>query len=274
MTWRLHLLACILLLGLGSHGAGHAQGAPQRIVSGNQCTDRLLAALVDAGRIAALSRLAGDVLPDLPRIAGSVESILEQSPDLVLLGPEGQGRKGDILRGFGVQVLAVDIPESIAAQRDLTLRLGLALGAGEKAEKLAGLLPQEVQPISEQAPTALWLAPRLYAFGPASLAGDVLAAAGWRNALGPDAPGWTSLSLERVLAQPADLLVTEGSDGLSWAEALLDHPALAHLSGARVRLEGEGERISCDPVATARVIDMLRGLRTPGSAARRGGAAG
>lgn len=231
---------------------------PQRIVSANQCSDALLPALVEPARIAGQSRLAEDGLPTVPRISGSLDSILALQPDLVLIGPEGRGRKEELLRGFGLEVMVFDLPDGLDALRALLRRMGARLGAEERAEALADGLPM-AQPVAADAPQALWLAPNLYAFGAGTMAGDLLAASGWRNGLGPDAQGWVSLTLEGLLARPVALLITGGADGASRAEGLLAHPVLEKVGHRRLELPSEG--LGCDPAAVKRVVEVLREAR-------------
>jgi len=231
---------------------------PQRIVSANQCSDVLLPALVEPARIAGLSRLAGDNLPAVPRISGSLDSILALQPDLVLIGPEGRGRKEELLRGFGLEVMVFDLPDGLDALRELLRRMGARLDAVEQAEALADGLPL-AGPVDADAPQALWLAPNLYAFGAGTMAGDLLAASGWRNGLGTDARGWVSLTLEGLLARPVALLITGGAEGASRAEGLLAHPALDKVGHSRLVLPSEG--LGCDPAAVMRVAELLRTAR-------------
>lgn len=232
--------------------------APRRIVSANQCSDALLPVLVGADRVAGLSRLAEEVLAQVPRISGSIGSILALKPDLVLIGPEGRGRKGELLRGFGLDVMIFDLPDGLDALRRLLLAMGERLDVRDRAQALAERLPT-VQPVEMDAPRAIWLAPNLYAFGAGTMAGDLLAASGWRNGLGPDAQGWVSLTLERLLAQPVALLVTGGTDGASRAEGLLAHPALDGAGHRRLELPAEGA--NCDPIAVVRQVEELRAVR-------------
>lgn len=231
---------------------------PGRIVSANQCSDALLPALVEPARIAGLSRLAGDGLPQVPRITGSLDSILALQPDLVLTGPEGRGRKEELLRGFGLEVMVFDLPDGLDALRELLRRMGARLGAAERAEALADGLPM-ARPVAADAPQALWLAPNLYAFGAGTMAGDLLAASGWRNGLGPDAQGWVSLTLEGLLARPVTLLISGGTEGASRAEGLLAHPVLDKVGHRRLELPSEG--LGCDPAAVMRVAELLRAAR-------------
>ena len=257
-------LSVALVCGLG--GQAFAQPRTGGVASINQCADQIALALGPPGSLRAVSRLvdetpSGAMAPDLPRLSGGIDSVLGAGVATVLMGPEGRGRKGQLLRGFGVDVVVLDPPGSLEGLAEAVDRAGAALDAVPQAAVLAANLRQAAIPprTGREAPRALWLAPNLLAMGRGTLADSVLSAAGWANALRDDQQGWVRLSLEQVLMTQASQVLLAAPEGQSRAEALLRHPALIHAIGARTRLSAGA--LGCDPVGVLRAIDTLSSWR-------------
>lgn len=216
---------------------------PQRIVSLNLCADELVLRLADPGHVASVTWLARDpggsnvavAAQAVPVNRGLAEEIVPLKPDLVLAGAFTTRTTTALLRRFGIPVLELGAPESLAATyaqiSTVADRLGVpARGAAlvREMEDAFAALP----PVPARRPTALVLRPNGFTAGRGSLADEVLARAGLDNLaarLSPDRMGQVTLE-EVVLAQPDLLIINASEDGPpSLADELLHHPALAGL---------------------------------------------
>ena len=227
-----------LVLGFCLALAAPALAAPGRVVSINLCTDQLAMLLAAPGQLVSVSWLAADPrssalaaeAADYPVNYGRAEEIYLLRPDLVLAGSFTAQATVGMLRRLGVPVMVVEPATSIAEARAQITALGAALGREAAAAELiarfdAGLAA--APPPRAPRPGAAAVGANGYVAGPASLAGDVLARAGFANILaGPELSG-ARLSLEEILMAAPDLLVLpESYPGWSQAEEILHHPAL------------------------------------------------
>jgi len=208
--------------------------AAERVVSLNLCTDQLLVLLAPE-KIAALSPLARDkalsfVAPQaarLPQVRADAEAVLQQRPDLVLAGQYGAQLALAAIAARGVPVLRIGLPGSFGAIRTQIRQVASALGVPGRGEALIAAMDRHLT-VRRAAGTAILLEPRGWTSGPGTLGNAVLHAAGYRNV------GGGRIGLEALLAHPPDVLVTaEAPIWPSLATAMLDSPALAHLTRRR-----------------------------------------
>ncbi|PZQ52417.1 MAG: ABC transporter substrate-binding protein [Rhodovulum sulfidophilum] len=237
-----------VLLGLLALAAGPVAAAPARVVSMNLCADQLAMLLAAPGQLVSVSYLARD--PHSSAMAaeaaaypvnhGLAEEIFLLDPDLVLAGDFTHQPAVAMLRRLGVPVLVLAPASSLAEARAQILALGAALGREDRAAELiaeidAGLAAAAAPP-DDAPPRAAILGASGYASGPASLPGDVLAAAGFANILDPASMGGR-LSLETLLMARPDLIVLpEPYPGWSRAEEFPRHPALLDSGAATLTL--------------------------------------
>lgn len=211
-----------------------AAEAATRVVSLNLCTDQMLVLLAPKS-VAALSPLARDPAISavaaeaarLPVVRVSAEAVLRVHPDLVLAEKYGAEAVVAVLRDLGLRVVTIADPETFPAIRAEITRLAALLDARARGAAIIARMGRELAGLPRPAHprSAIVLEPRGLAVGPASLAGAVLAAAGFRDAA---RGGW--LSLEILVAHPPDLLVLPTAAGPpSLATNLLRNPALAGL---------------------------------------------
>jgi iron complex transport system substrate-binding protein len=230
------LLAACLVLALAAPGLA----APGRVVSMNLCTDQLAMLLAAPGQLVSVSWLATDPRSStmvaeaaaFPTNAGRAEEIFLLAPDLVLAGSYTDRPTVAMLHRLGIPVLEVPPAASLAEARTQITAVGAALGRAAAAADLVARLDAAlaaVPPVPGPRPTAAIVGAGGYALGPESLSGDVLAAAGFANVLGPMGHAAAArLSVEELLASAPDLLVLpELYPGWSQAEEFLHHPALA-----------------------------------------------
>ncbi|WP_290689905.1 MULTISPECIES: ABC transporter substrate-binding protein [unclassified Haematobacter] len=252
-----------------SPAAGTA-AVSRRVVSVNLCTDQLAMMLAAPGQLVSISHLASDPRSSAmteeaaryPHNHGLAEEIVLLQPDLVLAGRYGSAATTALLRRIGVPVEVFDPETSLAGIRDNVRRMGAALGRTAEAESLVKRFDADLaalgQPPADRRRAALYYA-NGYTAGDASLAGEILAAAGLANIaseLGLRGGGMVSLE-QLVLADPDLIIRGERYAGSSRAEDLLDHPALAALAGAAQGALADGDWVC----GTPHVIDAVRRLR-------------
>ncbi|WP_026299455.1 ABC transporter substrate-binding protein [Elioraea tepidiphila] len=233
--------ALVLLLTVGQ-----AAAKPARVVSLNLCADQFVVALAERERIAALSPLAVDPAlsavaaeaAGIPRVRTVAEEVLPLNPDLAIVGPWGAARVAAMLEARGVAVLRLGLAEDFDAILRHLRSVAAALGETARGEALAASIARDLAAIRRRAdaPRALVWQARGFVPGRGTLPDAVLRAAGLGNAA-PFA-GYGFVSLERLLADPPDLLVTAPAAGPpSLSEALLEHPALARAAIPRARID-------------------------------------
>jgi iron complex transport system substrate-binding protein len=256
--WSSSLLAALLL------AAGTAAAKPARVVSLNLCADQFVVALAERDRIAALSPLAADPAlsavaaeaEGIPRARPIAEEVLPLRPDLAIAGPWGAARVAAMLDSRGVAVLRLGLAEDFAAILAQLRKVAAALGETGRGEALAGAIARElaaIPPRPEPRRALVWQA-RGFVPGRFTLPDAVLRAAGLANAA-PFA-GYGFVSLERLLADPPDLLVTApAAFPPSLSEALLEHPALARAAIPRARIDPAW--LACGGPATVRAVQTL-----------------
>jgi iron complex transport system substrate-binding protein len=216
------------------------------VVSLNLCADQFVVALAERERIAALSPLAVDPAlsavaaeaAGIPRVRTVAEEVLPLNPDLAIVGPWGAARVAAMLEARGVAVLRLGLAEDFDAILRHLRSVAAALGETARGEALAASIARDLAAIRRRAdaPRALVWQARGFVPGRGTLPDAVLRAAGLANAA-PFA-GYGFVSLERLLADPPDLLVTAPAAGPpSLSEALLEHPALARAAIPRARID-------------------------------------
>lgn len=216
-----------------------AGAAPQRVVSMNLCSDQLAMMLAAPGQLVSVSSLSRD-----PRLspmadqaagyaanAGRAEEIYLMRPDLVIAGTYTPAATVAMLRRLGVRVEVLPPAEDFGAIRTEITRMGALLGRADAAGELLARFDADLASLrgaEGQGRAALYYA-NGFTSGPDTLAGSILAAAGYANiAAEQGIIATTALPLERlVMARPDRLITGARWPGRSRAEAILDHPALA-----------------------------------------------
>lgn len=271
---RLLGLACLMSIA-GLPGAPLAD-KPQRIVSMNLCVDQLLMALVEPARIASVSFLSAD--PNSSALAGQAqrfplnhglaEEILPLEPDLVLASTvTGQPTVG-LLRSFGYRVVQLPLAEKlsdVAAQ--LTL-VGEAVGEVERGRALIGEFEARLAALQPEMgaarPRAAVYGANGYTYGPGTLVGEVVEAAGFDNlAREMDLDGITHLPLEVLVAGRPDVLIlgVAPHERPALAGEVLRHPALRRAFPPATRLIVPEPLWNCGAPAVAEAAERLAELR-------------
>lgn len=234
-------LAAVLLLGSG--GPVPAGEAPARVVSLNLCTDQLAMLLAAPGQLVAVSYLARDPLSSpmaaeavaYPITRGQAEEVFLLRPDLVLAGTYTTRATVELLRRLGVRVEEFAPPAALVDVGVQMRAVGAALGRAEEGARMAEAFEARLATLrAEPGPRAALYDAGGYTGGEHTLAGEILAAAGFRNVaseVGLEAGGFLPLE-PLLLAQPDAVVTGEVYPGASRAEEILSHPALASLTRA------------------------------------------
>lgn len=252
---------------------------PQRVVSMNLCTDQLAMMLAGPGQLISVSHLGHDpaVSPMAAQAArygrnhGHAEELLRLRPDLVLAGRYSGGTAIAMLERLGVPVLTLAPADDLNTVRANIRQIGQALGRQPHAARMIADFDAGLAALHDPQTPPLRAAiydPNGYSWGNASLAGQIVAAAGLRNIaaeMGIAAGG--HLPLETLVLSGPDMLIRSPRYATaSHAEAVLDHPALAALLRDGVIDAASGPDWSC---GTPQVLGAIAALR---AAAANGGA--
>lgn len=187
----------------------------ERIVSIDYCADQMVLGLVDRERIAAVSvDVASDPafsLPrarGLPRVRAEVERVLALRPTLVVRSYGGGPRFAAAMERAGVPVFTLPYVASLADVDGVMAVAGERLNAGPMASRRRGELAEALADSRDHSDTggvALYVTPGDVTTGPGSMIAEMVGVAGYRSYEGK--PGWHRLPVERLIADPPDLVV-------------------------------------------------------------------
>lgn len=249
---------------------------PRRIVSMNPCADALLQPLADPSRIAGISHYSQD--PRATSVSlewarrfkasgGTVEEVIGLSPDLVIAGPHVALSAVATLGRLGIPLLQLPVAGSVEESLAQIALVGEALGEQARARALVREIRAAVAaaaPADAARPTALiWQGGGLVP-GAGTLADDLLSRAGLTNlSRRHGLAAWDVLGLERLIAQPPNLLLA-GERGDS-PDRMLGHPATARLAEI-VHIDSyPGQLLHCGGptiiAASARIAGARAGLQ-------------
>jgi len=267
---RLRALALGLALGAALPAGAEA---PQRVVSMNLCTDQLALMLAAPGQVISVTWLAHreDLSPmveaarGLPSNRGTAEDVAMLQPDLVLAGRFTTVATVEMLTRLGIPVVRFQPENSLDDVEASIARMGAVLGReAEAAARIQAFrrdraaLAAHIAPLPPER-AALYSA-RGFTSGPASLAGDILRAAGLANIaeeLGIGRGGLLALEA-LILADPDRLVLGRRHPGRSEAQALLDHPVLGAMPAhARGTPMADRDWICGTPHVLAAVIALI-----------------
>ena len=256
--------------------AGAAE-PPTRIVSINACSDQLLFALADRGRIAALTHYAVDdsysiysaqvLASGIRLIRGSAEEVLKLKPDLVLAGTYTRRATRQLLERHGVRLELLPPPANVEEARAAIRRVASLIGSKARGEALIARIEGALAAAPDlraQGLTVLQIQRRGFVSGPETLVGDLLRRLGVANAapqLGIDGIG--RASLEAALKARADGLVLfdPAARATDQGAALLLHPALAALYPRQRRVSLPGRLVLCaGPALPLAIAELTKSL--------------
>jgi iron complex transport system substrate-binding protein len=267
-------LLLAVLLGSCTPAAGPGQARLSGIASINPCTDAILAEVADPARIAALSSWSSrpasssmdvGLARRFAATTGTAEELVALRPAMVLGGTFTSPATRAALDRLAIPLTEMPIAHTVAQSEDQVRAIAHIAGHPERGEALVGRIEQalmKARPLSAGRPTALvWQGGGIVA-GADSLLGDLLARTGFTSyAARHRLKQADYLPLEKVLADPPDVLITVTADGEA-QDRLRSHPALAAIHSTRATLDGNllwcgGPTIAR---AAARVAAIRRGM--------------
>ncbi len=269
------LLAGVAAFAIAATALPAAAGAPERVVSVNLCTDQLGLMLAAPGQLVSVSRLAHD--PDsstmvdaarvLPANGSGAEEIYLLKPDLVLAGTFTAAATVNMLRDLGIEVALFEPARSLADVPERVTQMGKVLGREAEAQALIARFTADLAALQADAPAegprAVLTYVNSYSSGDATLAGDILRAAGFRNAaaeLGLSSVGRVSLE-ELILLNPDVIVQGRDYPGAARAEDNLHHPALRALSSAVFSAGMTDRDWICGTPHVLNAVNDMRALR-------------
>ena len=250
--------------------------SPRRVVSLNPCLDVILVRVAERAQILALSHYSREpqsssiaaIAKTLPVTYENAEEIIALRPDLVLASRHSGLATRQALTRLGVEVATFGVPatveESVAQISEVAVRVGRP-EAGEAVvaqvrEALRAAAPETSKP---RIRALVFQAGGLVA-GKDTLIDEVMQSAGFENVGARyGVASWGTLSLERLVADPPDLLLSaEPRPGApTWAERVLSHPALARIADRMKRAEFPAACMYCGGpvlIETARALVRAR----------------
>lgn len=262
-------------------GAVHARAEPPaRVVSMNLCTDQLAMMIAAPGQLVSVSHFAARPemsamaaeAADYPVNHGRAEELYLLAPDIVLADVWSSPATISMLKRLGVDVVQFTPGASMVEIRANIARMGEVLGQEGRAAEILAAFDARLSELSAEEPAirprAALYGPSGYTYGPNTLAGQILLAAGFENIaaeLGLDWGG--TLPLESLVMVAPDLVISgrrETRAG-SRAEEVLDHPALSTLRrGGALTDEAWACATPFALDAVAALIEVRRGLEEGG----------
>lgn len=221
-------------------GAGFARTeAPGRVVSINLCTDQLAMMLADEGQLHSVSHIATDerVSAMAEEAEGYVanhglaEEIYLMQPDLVLAGPYAAQATTSMLKRLGIPVAVIPAASSLEDIPDRITRMGEVLHRDAAAARMVAAYDAQLAALRAEVterPSAVLYHANGFTSGNATLAGQILLAAGFENAAVEAGYGsGMKLPLEVLAMMAPDTVITSYSyPGASRSEDVMAHPVV------------------------------------------------
>jgi iron complex transport system substrate-binding protein len=248
-------LIFIALLGTALMFAGTRAHAARDIVSLDLCTDWMLLKYADPSQVRAYSPLLykyqADWVPDgLPVHDGSLEHILQLEAGLLISGEYNAILLRKRLRQLGTEVAVLSLPTTLE---------GIRRYQAEFLD-LIDLSPGSValdwdRAFAPRHESLLLLGANGIGTGADTLENDLLRKAGWNNYI--EAPGYVSLELERVVANPPDAIYSSAPPSNSLANLFIRHPAIRTLMPQDAGPRAEDWRWQCPGPWSLELIQEL-----------------
>ncbi|WP_369681693.1 ABC transporter substrate-binding protein [Shimia sp. CNT1-13L.2] len=205
----------------------------------NLCTDQLAMMLAKEGQLLSVSYLALDkrssaMTEEAENYVinhGRAEEIYLLQPDLVIAGAYSTRATVDMLRRLGVPVAVIQPARSLEDVQNRIVEIGTLLGREDSAKKTAQDFLRQLEMLREPdhvGPRAALYSARGWTAGDATLAGQILRAAGLQNIaaeMGFEHGG--AMPLEVLAMANPDMVITSAPySGHSRSEEILLHPVV------------------------------------------------
>lgn len=262
-------LAALALAGAAAHA-----DIPKRVVSVNLCTDQLAMLVAAPGQLVSVTPLAAnprtsamaEAAAAIPVNHARAEEVYLLKPDLVIAGRFTDRATVDMLRRLGIRVEEFAPAYSLSDVPDRLTRIGALLGQEARAAELVDRFNAQLAELSsftrDRPQAALYYA-NGYTSGDASLAGQILRAAGFDNvATGMGYGAIGALPLELLAMADPDVVVTGNPyPGASRSEAIMDHPVVTALKRGRVTGTVTDRNWVCGTPYVLQAVEDLVALR-------------
>ena len=250
---RLARLTFVCAMALALMRAPAMAGA--RVISLDQCADQYVMALAPRSDMAGLSYRSDDAdsyLRDqaagLPRRRATLESVLASRAAIAVRYWGGDELMARGLTARGVKVIKIDDAETFDGVRSNVRHVAAALGRSEAGEALVAGMDRELASArgAWTGQRAFYLTPGGFTAGPHTLVGAIISGAGLRDAAA--GPGYSAVSLERLVSRPPDAFVLGFFDrdslaGQRWS--IGRHEALRRAMAGRTLAELPASILGC-----------------------------
>lgn len=258
------LLAASLLL----PGAGAAEAAPRRVASLNLCTDELLLLLAAPGQIASVTHLAQQEAETplwrqalaYPRNDGSLLSVVEMRPDLIVTMGGGTRDRLGIAARLGIETLDLVFAQNLGEVGENVRRLAAAIGRPDAGAAVLRRMNDLIRsrPRGGGVDT-IWLGGGGRTVAATGLEAQWMALAGLRQRplQGDRVPLETLIASPPALLLRSDYRAGQYSNGQRW----LAHPAARFAANVRT-LPTDGRRWTCmGPLLIDEIARLRREVR-------------
>lgn len=260
------LIACAALAGCGSPQPASALSRHPTIVSLNPCADAILAEVTVPGQLLAISHYSHDPAATSMDLAtarrfratgGTVEEVLALDPDVVVGSTFMDPATVKAFKRLGVRVEMLGIASNVADSEAQVRQLAALTEEPEKGEALVGRIDAALAATASRGtpvPTVLWQDGGIVP-GEGTLVTALMEQVGLSSH--SSARGMRQadyLSLERLLADPPQLLLVAGNER---AQA---HPALSRLTDMRTE-RFPSNLVYCGGPSIIRAVERLAQVR-------------
>ena len=234
---------------------------PKRIVSLAPSNTEILFALGLGNNVVGVTDYC-DYPPEAkkkPKIGGystvNIEKVLALNPDLVVAAYGNGAETIEILRGYGIRVVALNPKNLSDVMRDIML-LGKITGREENATRLVEMMKKKIDEVKRRAANisskpevahVLWNDP-VWVSGRDTFVDELIKIAGGKNAF-EDMEGWKIVSIEDFLARNPDIIIVNSGTGMSKGNNILYHWALKELKDVKAVREGRVYVIDSDIIS-------------------------
>jgi iron complex transport system substrate-binding protein len=266
--------AALGVAALGLAAAGPP--GPRRVVSLNPCLDVILVHVADRAQVAALSHYSHDSLNSslgplgqaFPITYESAEEVIALAPDLVLTARHSSPATRAALDRLGIRTELFGVPstveESLAQVRQVAKAVNRPARGEAVVAQIQAALAAAAPPPGERPLTALIYQSGGFASAHGTLMDDMMRRTGFINAASRYGLKRTgNVPLEQVIADPPDVLLAgQAKPGApTWADRVLEHPALAGVAGRMHRAAFPQRLTFCGGpvlIETAKMLALAR----------------